>query len=203
MSEPEAWLARRPAAGDQHAFEDLLTANRVKLHNVCQTFLAQDTSADDLFQIVSVKLWSEIERGHYNPHRADFIHFASTVARQALAEDLRWRRREKRHAVLAPATLDTLDLRRDEDSGTTVPLWYAATIDYRQDPLNVVIWRETLAEAWATLTQTQMLAVNTYLAKDHSRSGDNDKNLIAAMCAARRRVRPLLAETRAIPLRLH
>ena len=199
MSEHEAWLARRAAAGDHHAFEQLLTHNRVKLHNVCHTFLAQDTSADDLFQIVSVKLWREIERGHYNPHRASFVHFASTVARQALAEDLRWRRREKRHAVLAPATIDTLDLDRDDSDA---PLWHAATIDYRQDPLTVVCWRETLREAWTMLTSTQMLAVNAYMLKDHNRSGGIPDTLITQMCAARRRVRPLLAETRALPLRL-
>ena len=100
MSEHEAWLARRAGCGgDQHAFEDLLGANRVEAPTTsARRSPRKDTSADDLFQIVSIKLWSEIERGHYNPHRADFVHFASTVARQALAEDLRWRRREKRHA---------------------------------------------------------------------------------------------------------
>ena len=200
MSEHESWLAKRAAVGDQHAFEQLLTAHRVKLRNVCHTFIGYDTSIDDLFQIVCVKLWGEIERGHYNPHRADFAHYASTVAHQALRDDKLRRRAQKRFAVIAPAPLDTLDLARDEDSDA--PIWRAATIDYRLDPLTVVIWRETLREAWAALTRTQTLAVNAYMAKDHARSGGIPANLITAMADARKRVAPLVAETRALPLRL-
>lgn len=132
MSEHERWLTVRAAHGDQHAFEQLLTTNRVKLRNVCQTFLGYDTSIDDLFQIVCVKLWGEIERGRYNPFRSDFVNFASTVAHQALRDDKLRRRAQKRFAVVALVPLDTLDLVRDDSSDA--PIWRAATIDYRLDP---------------------------------------------------------------------
>ena len=181
----------RAAAGDERAFEQLLTDHRVKLRNVCHTFVGYDTSVDDLFQIVCVKLWAEVSRGHYNPHRADFVHFASTVAHQALRDDKLRRRAQKRFAVIAPVPLDTLDIARDSDSDA--PIWRAATADYRLDPLAVVIWRETLRESWEALTRTQIVAVTAYLAKDHGRSGGIPENLVTAMCDARRRVRPLIA----------
>ena len=67
----DAWLTKRAAAGDETAFAQLIEAHGRTLRNVVASCAhASDTTVEDLAQIVAVKLWAEIQRGHYNPHRA-------------------------------------------------------------------------------------------------------------------------------------
>ena len=93
----DASLAKRAASGDEAAFAQLIEAHGAKLRRIVASYAhASDTSVEDLAQILALKVWTKIERGHYNPHRAPFDHFASVCAGQALRDDKQRRRAQRR-----------------------------------------------------------------------------------------------------------
>ena len=196
----DKWLTLRAARGDERAFEMLLAGSERKLRNVCSSFADESTSLDDLYSIVTAKVWVEIQRGHFNPHRGSWLPFASTCAHQALRDDKQRRRSLKRWTAGAPpASYEAL-----AELGWETPSWSLAV-----DPLRVVLAREAFAEAVATLTAAQLAAVNAYGATDEARSGGLGRMgeglppaTVTAFVAARKRVRPLLFETMGRPLRL-
>jgi RNA polymerase sigma factor (sigma-70 family) len=184
----EAWLVQRAANGDQLAFETLLTAIGSKLRRVAAVFVSSETTVDDLVQIVLVKLWREVKAGHYNPARAPFAAFASTVAHQACIDDRIRRRAAKRWADEPPVSLDIQTGSDGDDSSGHE--WVAPSWAYGADPLAVVLQREQLREAWEALTAGELEAVQLYLATDGIGA---PKTAVTAFYEARKRVRPILA----------
>lgn len=187
-AELDHWLTVRAARGDERAFELLLAGSRTKLRDVCAAFADRTTTVDDLYAITTEKLWHEIQCGRYNPHRAGFLAFASTCAHQCLRDDAQRRRALKRWTSEPPASFEQLT-----ELGWETPSWSLAV-----DPLRVVIARETFREAVTSLTTAQLAAVRAYARSDSGQPAAT----VTAFVAARKRVRPLLFEAMARPLRL-
>lgn len=182
----DAWLARRAARGDEAAFERLIESHARKLRNVVQSFAqVTDADADDLAQAVAEKLWTEIQRGRYNPHRAPFAAFASTVAHQACAEDRQRRRAQKRWAPEPPASLDV-------DRAGGLDAWIAPSWHHNADPLAAVLQRERLRLAWAELSDANQAALNRWLAAD---GGNRPAGLTRSETTCAARARSLAAHT--------
>ena len=187
-AELDHWLTVRAARGDERAFELLLAGSERKLLDVCTSFEDRTTTVDDLLSIVTAKLWHEIQCGRFNPHRGAFLPFASTIAHQALRDDKQRRRALKRWTSEPPASFEQLT-----ELGWEAPSWSLAV-----DPLRVVIAREAFREAVTSLTTAQLAAVRAYARSDSGQPAAT----VTAFVAARKRVRPLLAETMGQPLRL-
>jgi DNA-directed RNA polymerase specialized sigma24 family protein len=180
--EHERWLAGRAAGGDERALELLLEACRRQLINVCMTWAdsTADSEIDDLYAIVAARVWAEVQRGHYNPHRAPFAAFATYAAREVLRDHWQRRRALKRWTGSPPASLDHL-----AELGWDPPSWSLGA-----DPLRVVLARETFREAIDVLTQGQLAAVRAYQRNDEGQP----TNVVTAFYDARKRVRPLLLD---------
>lgn len=155
----DAWLSSRAARGDAAAFGRLIATHGRTLRNVAASFDAPDTTVDDLAQIVAVKLWAELQRGAYNPHRASFEHYLSTVAYQALRDDRQRRRAQGRWAAESPLSLD-MEQAGDLDTWVT-PSWHLGA-----DPASVVLERERLRLAWQELSEAHQRNLNRWLAAD-------------------------------------
>jgi DNA-directed RNA polymerase specialized sigma24 family protein len=187
-AEQDSWLCRRAGQGDERSFELLLAGSRTKLRDVCSTFEDSTTSLDDCYSIVTLKLWKELQAGRYDPHRGQFLPFASTIAHQALRDDKQRRRAQRRWADEPPASYEQLS-----ELGWETPSWSLAV-----DPLRVVLAREAFAEAVGSLTRAQLHAVNAYVTTDSGHPAP----VVTAFTEARRRVRPLLFEPAGRALRL-
>jgi RNA polymerase sigma factor (sigma-70 family) len=187
-SELDAWLFRRAAAGDEAAFERLIERHIRKLRSVCATYLGSEAAADDLLQLVLAKLWDEARCGRYNPHRAPFSRYASTVAYQALNEDRQRRRAQKRWAAEPPVSLDVA---RDFDLDPFVaPSWWHGGVD----PLVVVLERERLRLAWQELSEANQAVLNRWLAADGGNRPDLTHSESVGASRARARGRAVLGE---------
>src|SRR6516165_8621444 len=149
----EHWLSKRAAAGDQTAFAVLVE-----------------------------HIWREIQRGHYNPHRASFVSFASMVAHEAMLADHRRRRRKMRWTAEPPMSVEYL---HEAEIELQAPSWH-----FGADPLAVVLERESLRLAWQALSARHVAAVEHYLATDGVGA---PKPMVTAFYEARKRVRPILA----------
>jgi len=95
-----------------------------------------ETTIDDLYQIAVEDIWREIQRGHYNPHRASFVSFASMVAHEAMLADHRRRRRKMRWTAEPPMSVEYL---HEAEIELQAPSWH-----FGADPLAVVLERESL-----------------------------------------------------------
>jgi RNA polymerase sigma factor (sigma-70 family) len=188
-AELDGWLCRRAAEGDGAAFDKLLATHKRKLLNVCASYAESGIDQDDLFQMVSMKVWVEVQRGHYNPHRADLSAFWSTVAYQVLRDDRQRRRAQKRWSTEPPASMDVLVELDLEPRSFSIG----------EDPLTIVIQRETLRESIQAMTRGQLAAVNSYLL---SGGIGEPANVVTAFAGARKRARPFLAAMQGSPLRL-
>ncbi len=180
------WLSKRVALGDRYAFETLIGQHEGKLRNIAQEFTrAGDTELDDQLQIMRQRLWAEVERGRWNAH-VDFRVFAVKIGRQALIDDHRYRRAAKRWDELGPPA--SLDMLHDPDPESDASPYVAPSSWQFVDPLQVILQRETLREAWQALTAGQQVAVNAYLKHDGIGAPGA---MVTAMAEARKRTRPL------------
>ena len=152
----EAWLTRRAAAGDQHAFEVLLERNGGQLLALATNFARPDAEIDDCLQILRKELWERV--GGFNPGRSTFGTYAHMVARQALGADWRRRRAGSRWAPQRPVSLDALVADGWE---RPAPSWTVGV-----NPLTVVLWRERLAESVQALTAAQLDVLSLYARTD-------------------------------------
>ncbi len=158
----DAWLSRRAAAGDETAFAQLIEIHGHKLRNVVAHYAHEsDTTPEDLAQVVAVKVWTEIQRGHYNPHRAPFAHFVTIVALQACRDDNQRRRARRRWPAEAPVDLDLVA--SDDWEDDRLP-WAAPSAWYALDPALIVLHRERLRLAWQTLSDANRAHINRWLA---------------------------------------
>jgi RNA polymerase sigma factor (sigma-70 family) len=185
-AEHDAWLFRRAAAGDEAAFEQLLQRTAAKLRNVAQTFLGVDTQLDDLVQIILVKLWQEARRGAFNPHRAPFERYVSTIAHQALRDDKLRRHAQQRRPAQPPVSLDVAH----DDAAWIAPSWHHGV-----DPLRVVLERERLRLAWESLSEGRQRDINRWLnAAGGVRPGGLTASQITCAASARKAARAVLDE---------
>jgi RNA polymerase sigma factor (sigma-70 family) len=186
----DSWLCKRAAAGDGAAFDKLIGANRRKLLNVCQSYAEGGVDQDDLFQMVCEKVWHEIERGHYNPFKADLSAFWSTCAYQVLRDDKQRRRAQKRWSTEGPAaSMETLvELEMEPRS-----------FNIGADPLEIVMAKETLVETIAALTRGQLQAVKLYAITGGVGA---PATMVSSFVGARKRARPIIADLMGAAVRL-
>jgi RNA polymerase sigma-70 factor, ECF subfamily len=88
--QPEATLIEQARAGDEAAFAELMRRYKRPVVNFVYRMLGDAAEADDIAQEVFVRVYQHI--GSYRP-RMKFSTWLFTLARNAVIDQLRWRKR--------------------------------------------------------------------------------------------------------------
>ena len=95
MDESQATLVlvRRCVAGDAAAWEDLVRLHQRRIYNICYRFTGAAEQAEDLTQEVFIRLYRVLES--YDPQRAAFLTWLTTLTRNLLVDHFRRSRPER------------------------------------------------------------------------------------------------------------
>ena len=86
-SQVTSTLVARCAAGDAAAWEQLVRQHNRRVYNLCYRFTGSATDAEDLAQEVFIKVYRTL--GSYDPDRAQFTTWLTTVTRNLLVDHFR------------------------------------------------------------------------------------------------------------------
>jgi len=105
-------LVRRCVAGDVAAWEELVRQHQRRIYNICYRFTGSTEQAEDLTQEVFIRLYRVLES--YDPQRAGFLTWLTTLTRNLLVDHFRRSRPER--------LTDSLDApcSHQEPDGTTL-----------------------------------------------------------------------------------
>jgi RNA polymerase sigma-70 factor, ECF subfamily len=99
-------LVRQCMAGDQHAWQQLVTAQHRRIYAICYRFTGSSTDAEDLTQDVFLKLYRNL--GSFDTHKGSFQTWITTLARNLLVDHFRRTRQDR--------VTDSLDVTFDGDA---------------------------------------------------------------------------------------
>jgi RNA polymerase sigma-70 factor (ECF subfamily) len=105
-------LVRQCIAGDQQAWEQLVTGQHRRIYGICYRFTGSAIDAEDLTQDVFLKLYRNL--ASFDTHKGSFQTWITTLARNLLVDHFRRTRMDR--------ASDSLDARMtsDEDGATRV-----------------------------------------------------------------------------------
>jgi RNA polymerase sigma-70 factor (ECF subfamily) len=103
-------LVRRCMAGDQQAWQQLVTAQHRRIYAICYRFTGSAMDAEDLTQEVFLKLYRNL--ASFDTHKGSFQTWITTLARNLLVDHFRRTRLER-----ATDSLDASYGNGDGDSG--------------------------------------------------------------------------------------
>ena len=86
-------LVRQCMAGDQYAWQQLVTAQHRRIYAICYRFTGSSTDAEDLTQDVFLKLYRNL--GSFDTHKGSFQTWITTLARNLLVDHFRRTRQER------------------------------------------------------------------------------------------------------------
>jgi RNA polymerase sigma-70 factor, ECF subfamily len=121
---PDALLARRLAAGDDHALAEIFDRLAPAVYGAAVRVLGEGAAAQDVVQDVFVELWSN--PGRYDPATAGLRTFLTLRARHRAVDLVRSElrrvaRQERQHRLAAPpAHPSPLDLVADAEAASVV-----------------------------------------------------------------------------------
>jgi len=185
VGEHELWLARRAGGGDETAFATLIETSSARIHGLVSSFVNTDIrlEREDAYQLAVTEAWKSTRRGRFNPNRGDFFAFVSVAARHRLITFAEYLRAERRWTGTPAESIEALD---DGVHSVVLGSW----ITYI-DPLRVVLARDELRRCMALTTELERRAIADYLARGGEHIPAHTQH---AVCRARRRVRPMLAD---------
>jgi RNA polymerase sigma-70 factor (ECF subfamily) len=106
-----ARLVRQCIAGDQHAWQQLVTAQHRRIYGICYRFTGSASDADDLTQDVFIKLYRNLSS--FDIDKGNFVTWMTTLTRNLLVDHFRRTRMER--------ATDSLDASLNgEDDGATM-----------------------------------------------------------------------------------
>jgi RNA polymerase sigma-70 factor (ECF subfamily) len=82
-----AMLVRRCVAGDAVAWEEIVQRYNRRVYNICYRFAGSADDAQDLTQEVFIKMYRTL--GSYDPGRAAFMTWVTTITRNLLVDHFR------------------------------------------------------------------------------------------------------------------
>lgn len=106
MSETDDELLRRCRAGDQAAWQTLVSRHTRRVFNLAYRFVGRVDEAEDLTQDVFVKVYQSLDR--YRASEGAFGTWLMTVARNQAIDNYRRRREERRRRVDDETVLDVV-----------------------------------------------------------------------------------------------
>jgi RNA polymerase sigma-70 factor, ECF subfamily len=126
-------LVRRCRQGDAAAWEELVGQIGRRVYNICYRFTGSNEQADDLTQEVCIRMYRSLDS--FDPERAAFMTWVTTIARNLLVDHFRKTQYDRR-----TSSLDTSPAAEDDDLslGERIP-------DSRPSPEARVHSRETQA----------------------------------------------------------
>lgn len=86
-------LVRQCMAGDQHAWQQLVTSQHRRIYAICYRFTGSAVDAEDLTQEVFLKLYRNL--GSFDTHKGSFQTWIATLARNLLVDHFRRTRMER------------------------------------------------------------------------------------------------------------
>lgn len=86
-------LVRRCVSGDAAAWEELVRQHQRRIYNICYRFTGSAEQAEDLTQEVFIRLYRVLES--YDPQRAAFLTWLTTLTRNLLVDHFRRSRPER------------------------------------------------------------------------------------------------------------
>jgi RNA polymerase sigma factor (sigma-70 family) len=98
-------LVRQCMAGDQHAWQQLVTAQHRRIYAICYRFTGSASDAEDLTQDVFIKLYRNL--ASFDTHKGSFQTWITTLARNLLVDHFRRTRQDR--------VTDSLDISFDGD----------------------------------------------------------------------------------------
>jgi len=98
-------LVRQCMAGDQHAWQQLVTAQHRRIYAICYRFTGSASDAEDLTQEVFLKLYRNL--ASFDTHKGSFQTWIITLARNLLVDHFRRTRQDR--------VTDSLDISFDGD----------------------------------------------------------------------------------------
>jgi RNA polymerase sigma-70 factor, ECF subfamily len=105
-----ATLIRRCKAGDAVAWEELVRQYNRRIYNICYRFTGSADQADDLTQEVFIRMYRTL--GSYDPERAAFMTWLTTMTRNLLVDHFRKTKHDRATDSLESTLTD------DEDGPT-------------------------------------------------------------------------------------
>lgn len=105
-------LIDRYIAGDERAFEELLSRYQEKVYTSIYLFVRDESLAQDIFQEVFIKIINTLREGKYN-HEGKFGQWAMRIAYNLCVD---YFRRGKRRSIVQPTeTFDIFDILSSKD----------------------------------------------------------------------------------------
>jgi RNA polymerase sigma-70 factor, ECF subfamily len=101
-------LVRQCMAGDQHAWQQLVTTQHRRIYAICYRFTGSATDAEDLTQDVFLKLYRNL--ASFDTQKGSFQTWITTLARNLLVDHFRRTRQDR--------VTDSLDVSYDGDAAT-------------------------------------------------------------------------------------
>jgi RNA polymerase sigma-70 factor (ECF subfamily) len=100
-------LVRRCIAGDQQAWQQLVTTQHRRIYAICYRFTGSSSDAEDLTQDVFLKLYRNLDA--FNAERGSFQTWITTLARNLLVDHFRRTRLDRASDSLDASLTDDVD----------------------------------------------------------------------------------------------
>jgi len=101
-------LVRQCMAGDQHAWQELVTSQHRRIYAICYRFTGSASDAEDLTQDVFLKLYRNL--ASFDTQKGSFQTWITTLARNLLVDHFRRTRQDR--------VTDSLDITLDGDASS-------------------------------------------------------------------------------------
>jgi len=101
-------LVRQCMAGDQHAWQELVTSQHRRIYAICYRFTGSASDAEDLTQDVFIKLFRNL--ASFDTQKGSFQTWITTLARNLLVDHFRRTRQDR--------VTDSLDITLDGDASS-------------------------------------------------------------------------------------
>jgi RNA polymerase sigma-70 factor (ECF subfamily) len=102
-----AMLVRRCVAGDAVAWEEIVQRYNRRIYNICYRFAGSADDAQDLTQEVFIKMYRTLSS--YNPGRAAFMTWLTTITRNLLVDHFRKTKQDRMTETLDGASSEHED----------------------------------------------------------------------------------------------
>ncbi len=157
-------------AGDERAFEELLSRHRQRIYTSIYLFVKDQSLAEDIFQEVFIKIIDTLRKGKYN-HEGKFLQWALRISYNMCVD---YFRRNKRRPKVSPTeTFDIFDVLQSPERNAEQGIIRSQTHDKVRalvdmlppEQREVVILRHYADMSFKEIAKLTRVSINTALGR--------------------------------------
>jgi len=157
-------------AGNDKAFEELLSRHKSKIYTTIYLFVKDEYLAEDIFQDVFIKIIDTLRKGKYN-HEGKFVQWAVRIAYNLCVDH--FRKSKRRYNISSTETFDIFDVVAETDDTQENKIIKSqsheklrAVIDQLPpEQREVIILRHYADMSFKEISQVTRVSINTALGR--------------------------------------